>query len=309
LHLFPYADCLDTMADPLISIIMPTHKAADTVVRAVNSVLNQTWAQFELVMAVDDGLDYLALLQGAGISDPRIRIASTGGNGTGDWNARNAGLAAAKGAFITLLDSDDAYAPERLARMLPLAVADGAALDDTALFLEDQMIASLLYSEDLHAGEVPASAPLILRDRMPVFPMWRRDIADLAWRQLPHASDVVFSLELLSAAPAMRVTPYAGYLYCKRLGSMTLSESMTERSRDAYHQIIAGIVTGEYALASEVSDIALYEIAKNLNQAIPFGRLLADDPLLTHEMCARAFNGQAMTEAERYAVFTGKTPS
>ena len=90
---------------------------------------------------------------------------------------------------------------------------------------------------------------------------------------------------------------------------MTLSDSMTERSRDAYHQIIAGIVTGDYALASEVSDIALYEIAKNLNQAIPFGRSLAEDPMLTHEMCARTFNAQAMTEAERYAVFTGKTPS
>ena len=194
--------------------------------------------------------------------------------------------------------------------MLPLADSDGAALDDTTLFLEDQMIASLLHPEDLHAGPaIPASAPLILRDRVPVFPMWRRDIADLAWRQLPHASDVVFSLELLSAAPAMRVTPYAGYLYYKRQGSMTLSDSMTERSRDAYHQIIAGIVTGEYALASEVSDIALYEIAKNLNQAIPFGRSLVDDPSLTHEMCARTFNAQAMTEAERYAVFTGKTPS
>ncbi|MBT6314772.1 MAG: glycosyltransferase family 2 protein [Alphaproteobacteria bacterium] len=332
------------MADPLISIIMPTHKAADTVVRAVNSVLSQTWAQFELIMAVDDGLDYLALLQKAGISDPRIRVASTGGNGTGDWNARNTGLAAAEGAFITLLDSDDAYAPERLARMLPLAMADGAALDDTTLFLEGQMIASLLHPEDNYVGEaIPASAPLILRDRVPVFPMWRRDIADLgqfptnlnqigrdklpainvierraasqathgalAWRQLPHGSDVVFSLELLSAAPAMRVTPYAGYLYYKRQGSMTLSDSMTERSRDAYHQIIAGIVTGDYALASEVSDIALYEIAKNLNQAIPFGRSLAEDPMLTHEMCARTFNAQAMTEAERYAVFTGKTPS
>jgi succinoglycan biosynthesis protein ExoO len=298
------------MADPLISIIMPTHKAADTIVRAVNSVLNQTWTQFELVMAVDDALDYLTLLQSAGISDPRIRIASTGGNGTGDWSARNAGLAAAKGAFVTLLDSDDAYAPERLAHMLPLAMADGAALDDTTLFLEGQKIASLLHPEDLHAGAaITASAPLILRDRVPVFPMWQRDLVDLAWRQLPHASDVVFSLELLSAAPAMRVTPYPGYLYYKRPGSMTLSDSMTERSRNAYHQIIAGIVTGEYALASEVSDIALYEIAKNLNQAIPFARALADDPLLTHEMCARTFNGQAMTEAERYAVFTGKTPS
>jgi len=90
---------------------------------------------------------------------------------------------------------------------------------------------------------------------------------------------------------------------------MTLSGSMTDRSRAAYHQIIAGIVTREYVLAPGISDIALYEIAKNLNQAIPFGRSLADEPLLTHELCARAFNAQAMTEAERYAIFARKKSS
>ncbi len=295
------------MVAPLISVIMPTFEAADTVVRAVSSVLAQTWREFELIMAVDDGVDYLALLSSAGLSDTRMRLVTTGGNGTGDWNARNLGLNAAKGDFITLLDSDDAYAPERLAHMLPLADADGAALDDTALFLDYQLIASLLHPEERQSCEaVPASASLILRDRVPVFPMWRRDIADLTWHQLPHASDVVFSLELLSAAPAMRVAPYSGYLYYKRRGSMTLSGSMTDRSRAAYHQIIAGIVTREYVLAPGISDIVLYEIAKNLNQAIPFGRSLADEPLLTHELCARAFNAKAMTEAERYAIFARK---
>ena len=45
------------MIDPLISVIMPTFEAADTVVRAVSSVLAQTWQKFELIMAVDDGVD------------------------------------------------------------------------------------------------------------------------------------------------------------------------------------------------------------------------------------------------------------
>jgi glycosyltransferase involved in cell wall biosynthesis len=294
------------MTDPLISIIMPTYKAEDTIERAVASVIRQTWARFELVLAVDDGADYLRLLGDTGIDDPRIKIAPTHGVGTGDWNARNTGLAAATGDFVTLLDSDDAYAPERLEHMLPLAQADGAALDDTTLFLEDKILANLLHPHEQADGEkIAASAALILRDRVPVFPMWRRDLADFTWRQLPHASDVVFSLEVLSAAPALRITPYAGYLYYKRPGSMTLSDSMTARSRAAYHQIIEGIVTGAYALCPEVSDLALYEIAKNLNQAAPFGRALNDDPQLTHEICARAFNAKTMTEAERYAFFTG----
>lgn len=296
------------MTDPLVSIIMPTYNAVDTVVRAVSSVLCQTWTNLELVMAVDDGEDYPALLRNAGIADPRIQTVSTGGVGTGDWNTRNVGLAAATGAFLTLLDSDDAYGPERLARMLPLAKAHGASLDDTNLILEGKVVATTLHPNERQSKTaVVATAPLILRDRVPVFPMWRRDIATLAWRELPHASDVVFYLELLSRAPAMGVTPYAGYLYYKRPGSMTLSDSMTARSRAAYHQIIAGIVSGDYALTPEIADIALYEIAKNLNQAVPFGRALAEDPSLTHEICARAFNAKAMTEAERYEMFTGKT--
>lgn len=300
------------MSDLLISIIMPTYKAADTVQRAVASVLAQSWDQFELIMAVDDGVDYEALLRDAGIADRRIRQVFTSGtgsagNGTGDWSARNTGLAAATGDLVTLLDSDDAYAPGRLSHMAPLALADGAALDDTRIFLEGQIVASLLHEDEAALGRpIIATTPLILRDRVPVFPMWRRDLADLRWRNLPHASDVVFSLEVLSAAPSLKVAPYGDYEYFKRPGSMTMSASMTERSRAAYYQIIHGIVSGDYALSSAVADLALYEIAKNLNQAEAFGKKLADDPMLTHEICARAFNDRPMTEADRYDFFTGE---
>lgn len=298
------------MADPLISVVMPAYKAEATLVRAVESVLAQTWTRFELVLASDDGLDYREfLVRRGGIADDRIRQASTGGVGTGDWNARNAGLAAATGDLVTILDADDAYAPDRLAAMAPLALADGATLDDTQLILDGRTVATLLHKDERAAGRpVRATAPLILRDRIPVFPMWRRDLIAARWRDLPHASDVVLSLELLSAAPAMRVAPDPGYFYYKRSGSMTLSADMAARSRTAYLRIVAGVAAGDYALAPVVADLALYEIAKNLNQTAPFDRALADDPGLTHELLAIRFNGRAMTEADRYAYFTGETP-
>lgn len=295
------------MSEPLISVVMPVYKAEATIARAVESVLGQTWTALELVLASDDGTDYRAYLANAcGVDDGRIRQTYTGGVGTGDWSARNAGLAVAKGALATIIDSDDAYAPERLERLAPLALEDGAALDDTRLILNGETVASLLHDEDRASGApVRATAPLILRDRVPVFPMWRRELADLTWRELPHASDVVFSLELLSAVPAMRVAPYAGYLYFKRPGSMTLSESMTERSRQAYLEMLRAIAAGDYALAADIRDFTLYELAKNLNQAGAFATALAADPSATHEMLAKRFNASAMTEAERVAFFRG----
>lgn len=289
---------------------MPIYQAASTVQRAVASVLAQNWDPLELILAVDDGVDYVALLRDAGISDPRIRQVFTDGMATGDWSARNTGLVAATGELVTLLDSDDAYAPERLSVMAPLVLSDGAALDNTSLSLEGKHIASLLHGDEAaSASPVTASPYVILRDRVPVFPMWRRDLADFRWRNLPHASDVVFSLEVLSAAPALKVSSYAGYQYFKRRGSMTMSSSMTERSRAAYYQIIQDIVSGAYALSPNIADLALYEIAKNLNQANAFGKALADNPMLTHEMCARAFNDKPMTEEDRYGIFMGEDGS
>ena len=297
------------MDDPLISIIMPAHQAEDTILRATTSVLAQTWQNLELIIVSDDGCDYERLLRDEhGIQDRRIRQVGTDGVGTGDWNARNTGLAVCSSELVTIIDSDDTYAADRLQEMVPMALQDGASLDDTQILLGGDMVASLLQSEEPTTGTaVPASAVLILRDRVPVFPMWRRGIFDGRWRELPHASDVIFSLELLSAAPAMRVALNAGYQYFKRSGSMTMSESMTARSRAAYLSIIEAIAAGHYCLSPAIADVTLYEIAKNLNQAAPFAVALTENPGLTHEMLAKQFNQTPMTEAERFAFFVGKS--
>ena len=290
------------MPDLLISVITPAFKAEDTIRRAAASVLGQSWGRLEWIVVSDDGVDYASIV---GSKDPRVRQVFTGGAGTGDWNARNVGLAAAAGAFVTLLDADDEYAPNRLEAMVPLVEADGAALDDTAMSLKGAPLATLL-RESERARSPPATAPLILRDRVPVFPMWRRSDAGVRCRNLPHASDVILSLELLSAFPTMRVAPNPGYRYLKRPGSMTMSATMLERSRTSYLEILRAIAAGEYAIAPDIADFALYEIAKNLNQAAAFDRMLRADPTLTHELLAQAFNKRAMTEDERVAFFTGE---
>ncbi len=81
-----------------------------------------------MLLVADDKADYDAILTGAGITDDRIRFLTTGAVASGPSHARNCGLEAVTGDFITFLDADDALHPERLARLLPLAEKHGLAV-------------------------------------------------------------------------------------------------------------------------------------------------------------------------------------
>jgi len=97
-----------------VSVIVPTYNRAGLLEQAIDSVLAQTFASFELIV-VDDGStdDSPALLSGyAG----RIRIKRQINRGVSA--ARNVGMAAATGEFIALLDSDDYWLPAKLARQV-----------------------------------------------------------------------------------------------------------------------------------------------------------------------------------------------
>lgn len=97
---------------PAISVVMPVHNRAATVARAVQSVLDQQFRDFELIVVDDGSSDDSAKIVSA-IDDPRIRLVRLATNRGGNA-ARNAGVAASVASLIAFLDSDDAYLPEKL---------------------------------------------------------------------------------------------------------------------------------------------------------------------------------------------------
>ncbi len=98
-----------------ISIIMPCHNAAAHLPASVGSVLAQTFADWELI-AVDDGSTDGTLSWLQAQPDERIRPLTQANRGVS--SARNAGLAAARGAYVAFLDADDAWAAGFLEKML-----------------------------------------------------------------------------------------------------------------------------------------------------------------------------------------------
>ncbi len=100
------------MLEPIISVIIPTHGRSQLVERAVDSAGAQTLRDIEIIVVID-GLDLATEQELAKINDPRLRIVqlptSKGGAG-----ARNAGVAAAKAAWIAFLDDDDEWLTQKL---------------------------------------------------------------------------------------------------------------------------------------------------------------------------------------------------
>lgn len=100
---------------PRVSVVMPVHNAAPYVREAVDSMLGQTFGDFELIVVDDGSTDGSAEIVKA-ITDPRIRLIAQSNQGIAA--ALNNGVAAARGEFIARMDADDVSMPERLAKQV-----------------------------------------------------------------------------------------------------------------------------------------------------------------------------------------------
>ena len=103
-----------SQASPYFSVIMPAYKAQNFIIEAVESVIRQIYKNWELIIISDDQFDYFEYLKQSGLSDKRIKLVTTGGIGSGVSHARNIGIQHAQYDFISLLDSDDFFLPNKL---------------------------------------------------------------------------------------------------------------------------------------------------------------------------------------------------
>ena len=101
------------MATPLVTVITPLYNYAGYIATTVRSVLSQTWRNFEYLI-VDDGSDDASLeAVGPFTHDARIKVMSLGYN-RGYSVAKNVGIKASRGEYITTIDADDMLTPHSL---------------------------------------------------------------------------------------------------------------------------------------------------------------------------------------------------
>lgn len=128
--LLPRFDSRSESTNPLVSIIIPVFDRVGVLPRAVESVLRQTWRDWELVICDDASRDDTAeIARTFAERDRRIHLLRQEEN-LGAAVARNTAMESAKGKYVAFLDSDDEWMPEKLARQVQVmeGLPDGVGI-------------------------------------------------------------------------------------------------------------------------------------------------------------------------------------
>jgi glycosyltransferase involved in cell wall biosynthesis len=113
------------MNDPVITVIMLTYNRESLVSRAIDSVLGQTFHDFEFIIVDNGSTDHSGVIaDGYAARDGRIRVIHRGRGNIG--SGRNTGMDAARGEYIAFIDDDDWCEPDFLAFLYSLATENGA---------------------------------------------------------------------------------------------------------------------------------------------------------------------------------------
>ena len=102
----------------LISVIIPYYKKKEYIISSINSVLNQTYKNLEIIIIYDDlNKEDLNLLKKIKKKDKRIKIYINKKN-LGAGSSRNKGIQLSKGIFVAFLDSDDLWKKNKLKKQI-----------------------------------------------------------------------------------------------------------------------------------------------------------------------------------------------
>lgn len=123
---------------PAVTVVVPVYNSASTLERAVRSVLDQSFAGFELLIVDDGSTDASpAIARALAEADARIRVVTLPRN-AGKARAMNHAADLARGTWIAVLDADDRYLPDRLAMLVAAGQANGVDLvADNQLHVDD----------------------------------------------------------------------------------------------------------------------------------------------------------------------------
>jgi glycosyltransferase involved in cell wall biosynthesis len=169
---------MESRMTPPVSVLMPVYNAARYLAEAVESVLGQTFTDFEFLIVDDGSTDRSrVILEQYAVRDSRIRLVSR--PNTGYAVALNELLRLARGALVARMDADDVALPERLQRQLdylrahPDVVCVGSAvhlIDEGGRFLRDAHpgMESDEIQERALTGDCVLNHPSVMMRRAPV---------------------------------------------------------------------------------------------------------------------------------------------
>lgn len=130
--------------EPLISVVIPTYNRGKLILRSINSVLNQTYKNIELIVVDDCSTDNTADVV-KNIGDKRIKYIKLEKN-SGACVARNRGIDKANGEYIAFNDSDDVWHSDKLEKQIACLEEKNADIVSCAMDVFDESANKKMYS-------------------------------------------------------------------------------------------------------------------------------------------------------------------
>jgi succinoglycan biosynthesis protein ExoO len=273
---------------PVVSVITANFDGAAHLPAAIGSVLGQTLGALELIVVDDRSSDEsAAIVATAADTDSRVRLLEQDRN-AGPGAARNRAIAAARGRFVAILDSDDLMAPDRLRRLVARAEADDAdivadnllAFEDGAdpqagqPFLDPRWFAAprwISLSEVIRSSRMYARRPGLgyLKPLIRTAPL--RAAGVRYDERLRIGEDYDFLLRLLAKGLRLRLEPHAGYRYRRHVAST--SHMMAE---DHVRGMLAADAAFEADFTGLPVDVLRAQAARrrSLERALAYGEIV-----------------------------------
>ena len=167
---------MNTATNPTVSVIIPAYNAAPWIAETIDSVLNQTFKDFEVIVVDDGSTDATAEV----VASYKPQVQYLYKNNGGPSSARNTGICAACGRYIAFLDADDLWLPEKLQIQMQLFSQNPSlawVYSDGLIFEENPNKNQHLFSQSsyMYSGEI--LRPLLLQDFVASpTPIVRRDV-------------------------------------------------------------------------------------------------------------------------------------
>ena len=225
------------MSSPVISIIIPAYNCDQFLAQTLESILDQDFQDYELILVDDGSVDRtLPLMQEYALRDGRIRVFHQENLHCGV--ARNTGLDHARGEFIVFHDGDDIMAPGALGGLLERIRETGAdmVLGQAESFSQDMaqrmpldgfVNTDLLPEKDVFTWQDVPDRLFQLITGAVWGKIYRHEFIrqkGLRFDALPRTEDVSFSMGALALAGAIAVYPHPAVYYRAFAGSGSLED-------------------------------------------------------------------------------------
>lgn len=273
------------MNNPLVSIVIPIYNSENQLKKCIDSLLNQTYQNLEIIL-VDDGSKDSSwdICERYALNDSRIKAIHKENGGVS--SARNLGIQHASGEYLGFLDSDDYVSPDLYSDLVNILNSnpglDGIRYQFRSVY-GDEMKES---SSSKNLGLIPLDSKLkamqlILIDKefpsVAIFLFKRQKIRHTFNEDVRTAEDYLFMMHYIMHAEKVYITDKVYYYYVYNQNSITRASTTPERAlsyltSQLFVCRVADKYINKYSL-SELSDAQIADIksviSNNVNSLFP----------------------------------------